>query len=401
MIKLGVIADDFTGASDAASFLVKSGNKTILLTDVDQNVDNCDCVVVALKIRSVSPEEAISEVKRVTDYFDKLGVEKIYYKYCSTFDSTPKGNIGVVMDYLLERYNCKYSILCPSLPVNGRKVRDGILYVNDVELVKSPLKDHPLNPMWDSYIPNLMKEQSKYKCVVINTNEIDANGISQVLNTNEERIYFVPDYYEDTHAIKIAELFRDNKVLSGGSGLLEYLFPVTEKENVESSFDKNNQKAVIVCGSCSKMTNQQVQTFKNTDNRFVSIEANDLIDGLVNSKEVIKEIEYNLPKTTLVYSNGCEEKVEMNISKAKAMEEFLSELTYEAYDKGFNKIIVAGGETSGAVTLRLGFKSFIVGESVAPGVPVLTPVDNERVRIILKSGNFGDENFFMKAIEAK
>ena len=198
MIKLGVIADDFTGASDAASFLVKSGNKTILLTDVDQNVGNCDCVVVALKIRSVSPEEAISEVKRVTDYFDKLGVEKIYYKYCSTFDSTPKGNIGVVMDYLLERYNCKYSILCPSLPVNGRKVRDGILYVNDVELAKSPLKDHPLNPMWDSYIPNLMKEQSKYKCVVINTNGIDANGISQVLNTNEERIYFVPDYYEDT-----------------------------------------------------------------------------------------------------------------------------------------------------------------------------------------------------------
>ena len=246
MIKLGVIADDFTGAGDAASFLVKAGNKTILLTDVpDRDKFDCDCIVVALKVRSVEPDTAIEEVKRVMDFFDKIQVEKVYFKYCSTFDSTPKGNIGVIMDYLMQRMKVNISILCPSLPVNGRTVKNGILYVNGVPLSESPMKDHPLNPMWDSYIPTLMKEQSVYPCYPIGTDEL--NNIS--LNDHDEICYYVPDYETEEDGQKIAEALKDLRLYSGGSGLLEYLIKGEKSQRVES-FDIAEQKAIIVCGSC-------------------------------------------------------------------------------------------------------------------------------------------------------
>lgn len=403
MIKLGVIADDFTGASDAASFLVKSGNKTLLLTDIDDDIDGFDCIVVALKIRSVASDIAIKEVKRVLDYFDKLNVNQIYYKYCSTFDSTPKGNIGVVMDYLLERYNAKYSLLCPSLPVNGRTVKNGVLYVNGEKLADSPLKDHPLNPMWDSYIPNIMKDQSKFKSYPIGIEEINNNTdqlVSKYLNTNE-RFYLVPDYYDDDCAKAIAEHFKDLKILSGGSGLLEYLYKDKVQDTITYDFDVRKQKALIVCGSCSKMTNTQVQAFKETDNFAIKINAKDIIDKKIVVDDIFNKIIDQLPKVCLVYSDGCENTVTTNLDYAKSMENFLSQLALKALNSGFDKIIVAGGETSGAVTLKLGFKSYIVGESVAPGVPVLIPFKNQSTRIILKSGNFGDKDFFEKAVEAK
>ena len=166
-IKIGVIADDFTGAGDAASFLEKSGAETIMYNAVPNELQVCDAAVIALKTRSVSPHEAVTEAKKAVDFLKENGCERIYFKYCSTFDSTPQGNIGVVADFLLEYLAQPFTILCPSLPVNHRIVKDGNLYVNGEKLSDSPLKNHPLNPMWDSYIPNLIKPQSKYPCFIM------------------------------------------------------------------------------------------------------------------------------------------------------------------------------------------------------------------------------------------
>lgn len=401
MIKLGVIADDFTGASDAASFLVKAKNKTILITDLNATIGECDCLVVALKIRSVSPQEAISKVKQVIDLFEQLHVQKIYYKYCSTFDSTPKGNIGVVLDYLLEYYNCKYTLLCPSLPINGRTVNKGILYVNGIELAKSPLKDHPLNPMWDSYIPTLMKEQSKYPCKIITRKTLEDGSFIDMIdrfNQGNEHYYIVPDYYEPYDGELIAKRFNDLKVISGGSGLLEYLL-IGDYVNNTHQFNEK-QKAMIVCGSCSKMTNQQVQSFKKTSNYYQAIHLDDIVNHQLDAHSVFNQVLLNLPKVSLIYSDGCEKKV-TGTENAQLMEEFLADIAYQGLKEGFNKIIVAGGETSGAVTLKLGYQAFYVGKSVAPGVPVLIPVENQNIKIILKSGNFGDEHFFEKALEVE
>lgn len=157
-MKLAVIADDFTGGADAASFLKRQNAKVILVTKIPHGKIDCDCLVFALKIRSIQKNEAIKSVKQVCEYLKSYPVEHLYYKYCSTFDSTHEGNIGPILDFLLEYYHLNRCIICPSLPENGRTVENGILYVNGTKLAESPLKNHPLNPMWDSYIPNLMKE---------------------------------------------------------------------------------------------------------------------------------------------------------------------------------------------------------------------------------------------------
>ena len=394
-IKLGVIADDFTGASDAASFLVKSGNKVILLTDIPTSMDyDCDCIVVGLKIRNVESNEAIRQVSKVMDLFEKINVEKYYYKYCSTFDSTPKGNIGPVMDYLLDRIGISFSILCPSLPVNGRTVKDGVLYVNGVPLAESSLKNHPLNPMWDSYIPNLMKSQSKYPVYLYRTDK-------QYKEINN-KYYLVPDYIDECDGEKIAQIFGYLKLLSGGSGLLEHLIKGNNIDDM-NMLNSNISKSIIVCGSCSEMTNKQVEQFKKTDNAYISIDSKKLLDGTIGAEKVFKIVKGNLPKVTLIYSDGCEGNLNKNsdtfLLQSKAMENFLSDIAFLAKENGFSKIIVAGGETSGAVTMKLGFDAFYVGQSVAPGVPWLIPISQPNVLMLLKSGNFGDEYFFERAIK--
>ena len=406
-IKWGVIADDFTGASDAASFLVKSGNKTALITKIPESFcDDYDCIVLGLKIRSIDKLEAIKEVEKALDFFEKNGVTNVYYKYCSTFDSTPKGNIGPVMDYLLTKIGTKYSILCPSLPVNGRTVKNGVLYVNGVKLSESPLKDHPLNPMWDSFIPELMKDQSHYNCYVVSRDDLETGEyLKNIEAIDDDYFYLVPDYATDNDGKMIAKCFKNLPLLSGGSGLLEYLSLNNKEDKSSSDFDINKQKAVILCGSCSAMTHKQIEAFKKTDNITIDIDAKDLLNGKITADIIFKKIINNLPKVTLVYSNGCNGNLNRNDDDfhmcSIAMERFLADLADLAKKANFNKIIVAGGETSGAVTLKLGYNSFNVGESVAPGVPLLTPFSDLDMRILLKSGNFGDENFFVKSLEAK
>lgn len=401
---MGVIADDFTGASDAASFLVKAGYRVIMLTDLlDKFDEECDCVVMAMKIRSVEPEEAKESVHRVLKFFEKIQVEKVYYKYCSTFDSTKKGNIGVISDYLMESLDVPYTLLCPSLPVNGRTVKNGILYVNGVPLAESPMKDHPLNPMWDSYIPELMKEQSKYKCYVVNAESIDETIALQC--KKGEKFYLIPDYTNDEDGEKIAQLFAGLSLYTGGSGLLEHLKlgdSVAAKDSMALNCGK---KAIILCGSCSQMTGKQIKTYIENENPSVRIDSFDLLSGNITAEKVFEKVMKNLPQTTIVFSDGVEK--DMNVfSKNESferlsglIEKLNADLSELALKNGFDRIVVAGGETSGAVTIRLGYHAYHIGKVIAPGVPTLIPVENKKLRLVLKSGNFGDENFFTKALD--
>lgn len=166
--RLGCVADDFTGASDAASFLQKAGMRTILINetpDVVKIPDETDAVVIALKSRTQEKLEAVESVLRSIKWLKNIGADKFYFKYCSTFDSTKEGNIGPVADMVMEELGINYTILCPALPINGRVVRNGRLYVNGLPLDESPMKNHPLTPMWDSRIKNLIEAQSKYQAV--------------------------------------------------------------------------------------------------------------------------------------------------------------------------------------------------------------------------------------------
>lgn len=410
-VMLGVIADDFTGAADAASFLLRNGKRVVLYTCVPEKIDvDCDCIVIALKIRSVEPIEAIKQTKEAVDFFLGIGIKRYYYKFCSTFDSTPKGNIGVVLDFLLEYLNETYTILCPSLPVNGRIVRKGILYVNGVPLSESPMKNHPLNPMWDSFIPTLMKDQSKYSCYVVEKNDLEkdkVNSMMESLKINNERFYLIPDFSCEADGKAIATIFGDLNVMSGGSGLLEYLWPI-ETYNFKHLNKQivTDKREVILCGSCSKMTLSQINHYKSMGGVTYSVDSHKLLNGILTAKDVIDFVLDHDSSAVLIYSDAIEKNMSELIKsstfqlESKLMENLMADISLLALKKGYNRIIVAGGETSGAVTLKLGFTAFYIGDELAPGVPTLIPVEQSNTKLILKSGNFGDIDFFQKAVES-
>jgi uncharacterized protein YgbK (DUF1537 family) len=420
-IKIGVVADDFTGGSDVASFIAKTGLKTILssgLPYTPESVSKTDALVIALKTRSIAPDEAVKQSLEAFKFLKASKAEKLYFKYCSTFDSTPRGNIGPVADAVLEAFNIPYTVLCPSLPVNGRTVKNGILSVNGVPLAESPMKNHPLNPMWASAIAELMAKQSRYPCFTIKKeilygDKAYKDGLIEGIQRCLENVagilhfYLVPDYESDADAGRIAEVFSDLLFLTGGSGLLEFLTknvsasPVQDFEKAPAMLQQSqaSSPALLVSGSCSEQTGRQVRAGLNSGRPAIALDANALLKG-----EQSPDIIWNKVKETedpvLVYSNGALNKEDRGGEDASTIiEKSLAVVSRLAWDNGFRRIISAGGETSGAVTSALGLGLFYIGKSVAPGVPVMIPVEEPEARLVLKSGNFGDENFFARALE--
>lgn len=393
---LGCIADDFTGASDAASFLQKAGMTTILLNGIpseSMDVEGYDAVVVALKTRTEPVADAVRHSMEVVKWLEGRGITHYYFKYCSTFDSTREGNIGPILDAALEYFQEPYTILCPALPVNGRCVKDGHLYVNGVPLHESPMKDHPLTPMWDSRIKNLMEAQSKYPCFELNSAALAQASVTGWLDTLKQdypHFYVVPDYQSDEDGQNIARLFRDCKICSGGSGILEHL-------------EKRIQKGILLAGSCSKATLNQIDVYRKAGHPSFRIDPEKLWSGELTIEQILDFVKAHPQDYVLVYSSDSADRVRQTQKLGKEqiaalLENTMSEIAYRLVAEGYRHVIVAGGETSGAVTKKLGYHSFRIGKSVAPGVPLMIPVEDKDVRLVLKSGNFGQPDFFERAI---
>lgn len=420
-IIIGCVGDDFSGSSDAASFIANEGIMTLLFNGtpkVDlQDYGEYIAVVIALKTRTQEKSKAVSDTLEAVEWLKRNGADQLFVKYCSTFDSTKEGNIGPVVDSVLEKYNIKYTILCPALPVNGRTVVNGHLYVYGVPLHETGMKDHPLTPMWDSDISKLMEPQGKYKCLNINfetlrkSNE-DILKIVEDFGRNKEHFYVIPDYSEEKHAEKIVDVFGDLSLLTGGSGLMIQLSrrykniigSKMEKLLKEKLSNESNGKAIILAGSCSQATLEQIEDFKSRNGKHIKVDPTALIEGSQTNKDIWKCIESTNEEAILVYSSDNPE----NVRKAQkfgartvseVLEQNAAYLAKKAAENGFSRIIVAGGETSGAVTNILGYDSYLVGDSIAPGVPVLIPLKNKNMRLVLKSGNFGQKDFFMRAIQ--
>lgn len=394
---LGCIADDFTGASDAASFLQKSGLRVVLFNETPtKNVDisSYDAIVIALKTRTLPVEDAVKISMNAVKWLEQAGATFFYSKYCSTFDSTREGNIGPIADTIMEYLDIKYTLLCPALPVNGRIVIDGNLYVNGLLLNESPMKNHPLTPMWDSRIKNLMEAQSKYKAYEIGKKMEDTFS-----HDNEEHYYLIPDYEDDGDSRRIMELYGDLKFLTGGSGILQFW--------AEHLFEKKEiikrKKGVIIAGSCSKATLEQIQVYDEGKNKLFKIDPMSLLEDNAVKEKAIEFVRSYPEKYVLIYTSDTAENVK-EIQKsgkekiAAMIEDTLSDIAVELVAEGYTNIIVAGGETSGAVTQKLGYSAFKIGKSVAPGVPVMMPIEDMGIRLVLKSGNFGQPDFFEKAI---
>lgn len=402
-IILGCIADDFTGGGDAASFLEMAGMDTMLFNGIpsDKLSHVPQAAVIALKTRSVSKEEAVEQTRKAAEWLLNQGAKQIYLKYCSTFDSTKEGNIGPVADALMDRLQLPYTLLCPSLPVNGRTVKDGKLFVNGIPLDQSPMKEHPLNPMWDSRIAELMKPQSNYPVYTIkNTNSFDIKDYK-----HDEHFYLVPDFYNDEQADEIVKKFGSLPLLTGGSGLLKalgkmYVCKYGQKK-VEKKVEKGSEKVIILAGSCSKMTLDQIKNYQETGGIAFQISPEKLIkDSHKLMEDVKKFLEENTNENVLIYSsaNPEERKSKPGLHIEEKIEKFMSDIAEYATEHGRNHLIVAGGETSGAIAKRLNYSVYHIGEIVSPGVPVMIPENGINRKVVYKSGNFGTVDFFTKAI---
>ena len=299
--------------------------------------------------------------------------------------------------------------MCPALPVNGRTVENGVLYVNGTPLSESHMKDHPLTPMRESHISKLMAPQSKYSSLVLTRDDmaLATDNVQSIINrygADKEHFYIIPDFSDEADAARIVELFGSLRILTGGSGLAERLGALVNNElSSYKTFGGVYGKALILAGSCSSATLRQIGKFQAAGGYSIKLSPAELLSGKQTAESVFPAISAR-GEPVLVYSSDTAEHIKISQqSGAERISDLLeyttASLALMAVKAGYTRIIVAGGETSGAVIKKLGYCGYEIGESVAPGVPVMMPIEDQRIRLILKSGNFGDDSFFQKALD--
>lgn len=413
---LGVIADDLTGATDIAGFLANNGLDTIQLMGLPDKEFRvtADAVVVSLKSRSTPAEDAVADSLAAMEWLGANGCRQHYFKYCSTFDSTKKGNIGPVTDALLDALGSDFTVICPSLPVNGRTVREGILFVNGVPLSETGMRHHPVNPMTDSNLITLMEMQAKGKAMLVDQATVDKGTDAVTAKFAELRgqgcRYAVLDAVTDVQLDILAAAVDDMPLLTGGSGLggARARRLSAAKGTGDAASDTGGRppggKVAVLSGSCSEMTNKQVAVYLDKAPSMKALASRCIEDPEGYAEELAAWVDKNAggPLAPLVYATvGKEELAAIQNAfgaerTSRAVEEMFTALATGLSRLGFDHLIVAGGETSGSVTLALGALAFRIGPEIAPGVPWVRALE-QPLSLALKSGNFGDEDFFAKA----
>lgn len=404
-MKIGVIADDFTGASDIALMLRANGMNARQFVGVP-TIDgpNIDAGVISLKSRTCPVEEAIANSLKACDWLLKQGAEQIILKVCSTFDSTSEGNIGPVAEALAERLNENVVLVCPAFPANGRSVFQAHLFVGDLLLNQSGMQNHPLTPMTEPNLRKVLAQQTVWQVGHIPFSVVSqgANEIRKALPKTKQMS--IVDAIQNQDLMEIGAAAKGRKLLVGGSGIAMGL-PANFGTGVQSGdWVGRNGKALILSGSCSIATRGQVERYKQVAGVSVlELKADQMIVGDYVAEEVASwALAQNI--APLVYSSADPEVVKKAQAEfgrdeiANAFELLFSQLARAFVDAGGEKLIVAGGETSGAVVEGLSVAAMDVGPEIAPGVPALDVVGTD-VALALKSGNFGAPDFFTDALK--
>jgi len=404
-MKLGCIGDDFTGSSDLANTLAKGGMRVTQYSGVPKGPADAsvEAGVVALKSRSIDPQDAIAMSLSALHWLKDQGCTQFFFKYCSTFDSTADGNIGPVTDALAEALDAHQVIVCPAFPGAGRSVYQGHLFVNDVLLNESGMQNHPLTPMVDPDLRRCMAAQSRYSIGHVPMQAVfqGALAIRAALNKQQDagHRHVVIDAIRDSDLLRIGEAAADLPLITGGSGVALGLPANFGCSTGTVPWSGQAGRAVALSGSCSNTTRAQVVRHA-LHSATREIIAADVIEGRLTALEMSTWL-VSQPGVPLAYSSADPDVVRAVQDKygrdgsAAALEGFFADVARRCRDAGVSRIITAGGETSGAVVEGLGLKTLQIGPEIDPGVPALrTGAD---LVIALKSGNFGAEDFFEKA----
>jgi len=409
---LGCIADDFTGASDLANTLALAGMRTIQFAGVPgAGSPVCEAGVVSLKTRSVPPAEAVRQSLDALAALRAAGAQQILFKYCSTFDSTREGNIGPVADALIEALGAGVAIVCPAFPTNRRTVYRGHLFVGDVLLNESGMENHPLTPMTDANLVRWLGYQTRHKVGLIAA-EVVSQGPAAVraaLGAAAERgeRLVVCDAIADEHLVTLGHAAAGMALITGGSGIAMGL-PDNFRTSgaiggLSAAPNAPEGRAVAFAGSCSSATRAQVIRHARTQ-PSLALDPEEILAGEQTPDAVARWVERQPPGgLPLVYSSADPAIVRALQGRhgaeriAHAVEDFFANLARRLVRAGFRRLIVAGGETSSAVVSALGGAPMRIGPEIDPGVPVLITESEAPLALVLKSGNFGAEDFFDKA----
>jgi uncharacterized protein YgbK (DUF1537 family) len=414
-LKLGCIADDFTGATDLANNLVRAGMRVVQTIGVPNAplAAEVDAVVVALKSRTIAPQEAIDQSLQALAWLQAQGAAHIYFKYCSTFDSTPEGNIGPVTEALMDALGTDFTIATPAFPDNGRTVFKGYLFAGQVLLHESGMQNHPLTPMTDSNLVRVMQAQTRRKVGLI-----DYKTVSQGAAAIRARIHdlraegvgvAVVDATSNEDLHRLGPALQDLPLVTAGSGVaigLPANFGLAPSAQASQLPPAKGLQAVV-SGSCSVATNAQVAHFIASGRPTRLIDPASLMHG--QTETVVQQVlAWAAPLLNagpvLVYSTAdpaTVKQVQAQIGVAQAgalVEEALAAVARGLVELGVQQLVVAGGETSGACVQALSMVQLQIGPQIDPGVPWChARTASGGVHIALKSGNFGTEDFFTKA----
>ena len=413
---LGCIADDFTGATDLANTLVKGGMTAVQVIGVPTGpLPEADAVIIALKSRTAPVGEAVAQSLAACDALLAAGAKQIFWKYCSTFDSTDQGNIGPVADALLKRLGSGFALACPAFPTNGRTIYLGHLFVGNALLNESGMENHPLTPMTDANLVRVLGRQTggAVGLVSFTTVEQGAAATRQAMMQLAEqgRRYAIMDAVTDQHLLAIGEAAAQHALITGGSGVAMGLPENFRRAGLlpargdAASLPPMQGMAAVVAGSCSRATLGQIGLARD-HLPVLELDALATPDAAALTAQALDWVTGKLAadRPVVIAASAPPEKVAALQAKlgrdaaGALIEAAMAAIAEGLIARGVGRLVVAGGETSGAVVQRLGVTALRIGPEIDPGVP-WTFAEPRGLHLALKSGNFGARDFFLKAFD--
>ncbi len=414
---LGCIADDFTGATDLAGTLVRAGMRTVQMIGVPgpgKVPADVDAIVIALKSRTVPAADAVAQSLESLEWLRAAGCRQFVFKMCSTFDSTDEGNIGPVSEALLAALDTDFALVCPAFPRNARQVFKGYLFVGDGLLSESGMEQHPLTPMTDSNLVRVLDRQSRgpvglLSCDTVRQGAGAVAAACEALRTSGVHLAIADTLGEEDLGV-LATAARDHPLVVGASGIATGLAENFRRQDLLGHEAVADQlalpvgKAVVLAGSCSRATREQVARAAahypsiQLDPLRLAVNGDAVADVLGQVQEHLKE------GPALIYSTSEPETLQavqdkLGVTRAAAViESTMADLARGLVAAGVTRLVVAGGETSGAVVGALGIRRLRIGTEIDPGVPWTLSLDEPAIGLVLKSGNFGGKDFFLKAL---
>ncbi len=418
-VLLGAIADDFTGATDLCNTLVRRGMRTVQLIDVPApaaEVPEAEAIVVALKSRTIPADDAVDKSIAALGWLRRAGAQQILFKYCSTFDSTDAGNIGPVAEALMQALGADFTLFCPAFPEAGRTIYRGYLFVGDELLSESGMRNHPLTPMRDPSLVRVLQRQCRGRVGLVRQ-AIVARGARAIEDAfaalrKDGFAHAIVDAIEDRDLEAIGEAAADFRLITGGSGIALGLPHNFRRRGLlgdgaaADSLPPISGSAAVLSGSCSTATLAQVAFMRERAPVFAidpvaAAESNVAQQAVAWARPLLGDLPI-LISATAPPEKVAEAQKKLGRDRAGAVvEKTLGEISRGLAVAGVRRLVVAGGETAGAVVQALGVTGLRIGRQIDPGVPwtVSLPANlgEPALALALKSGNFGAPDFFLRA----